>query len=413
MAKNHIITGLDLGTKSIKVLVAGKKNGSQELEVLEQSEIPSFGIRKGVVVNIDEVSKNIRELLFQLQQETGRKIEEVYVNVSGSHVCCTPSHGTIVVSRADQKISEEDINRVVQDAQAFSLPSNREIMDVYPRQFIVDGQEQIKEPLDMQGMRLEVEVLALCGFTPYLKNLTSAVLNAGLQILDINPSSLASARACLTPQQKELGVCLVDIGAGTTDLAVYEEGDLIHVAVFPIGSDHITNDIAVALKTDIDIAEKIKQEFGTCIWKGGKKKEKIELPKDASNGEPLVFSRKMLVGVIEARVSEIFNLVQKEIKGISRKGLLPAGVVLVGGGSKLPKMVELAKKELKLPARLGYPSGLVGLEKDSSWSTAAGLVLMGEDLISENRFKKYFSFEGEIFSKLKKISKKIFKIFIP
>jgi len=407
MAKNHIITGLDLGTKSIKVLVASYKNGSKELEVFGQSEIPSFGIRKGVVVNIDEVSKNIREIFLPLQQEIGRRIEDVYVNVSGSHIYCTPSHGTIVVSRADQRISEEDINRVIQDAQAFSLPSNKEIMDVYPREFIVDGQGQIKEPLDMQGVRLEAEVVTLCGFSPYLKNLTTAVLNAGLQVSDIIPSPLASARACLTPQQKELGVCLVDIGAGTTDLAIYEEGDLVHVAVFPIGSDHITNDIAIVLKTDIDIAEKIKREFGTCIWKGGKKK--IELSSDAENGESLIFSRKMLVGVIEARVSEIFNLIQKELKNLPSKGLLPAGIVLTGGGAKLPKIVELAKKELKLPARLGYPTGILGLERDSAWSTAVGLVLGVQDLLNENGVKGTSPLGKETLSKFKKI----FKIFIP
>jgi cell division protein FtsA len=409
MAKNHIITGLDLGTKSIKVLVAGKKPDSQELEVLSQVEIPSFGIRKGVIVNIDEVAKNIKEAISQVQQEIGRKIEDVYVNVSGGHLYCTPSHGTVIVSRADQKISEEDVNRVVQSAQAFSLPSNKEILDIYPREFIVDGQGQIKEPLDMQGVRLEVEVLALCGFSPYLKNLTSAVLDAGFQISDITPSPLASARAVLTPQQKELGVSVVDIGAGTCDLAVYEEGDLIHTAVFPIGSDHITNDIAVGLKTDIDIAEKIKQEFGACLWKGGKKKEKIELPKDSGNGEPLVFSQKTLVGIIEARTSEIFDLIQKELKNISPRGLLPAGVVLTGGGAKLPKIVELAKKELKLPCRLGFPVGLLGMERDSAWSTVGGLVLGGDDLLNEGGVIRASSLGKETFSRIKKI----FRIFIP
>ena len=197
MAKNHTIIGLDLGTKSIKLLVTGKSQGSSELEVLARGEVLSSGIRKGVVVNIDEVSKNIKEVAFRLQQEIGRKIEDVYVNVSGNHLCCTPSHGTIVVSRADQKISEEDVKRVVQDAQAFSLPFNREIMGVYPHEFIVDGQGQIKEPVDMQGVRLEVEVLALSGFSPYLKNLTSAVLEAGLQVSDVTPSSLACSTSSI------------------------------------------------------------------------------------------------------------------------------------------------------------------------------------------------------------------------
>ena len=409
MAKNQIITGLDLGTKSIKILAVEESSRSQELELLGQGEFPAFGIRRGAVVNVEEVSRCIQEVASQLQQEIGRKIEDIYINVSGNHIYCAPSQGTVVVSRADQKISEEDVKRVIQDAQAFSLPSNREIMDVYPLEFIVDGQGGIKTPLEMQGVRLEAKVLALCGFSPYLKNLTSSVLDAGFQILDITPSSLASARACLTPRQKELGACLIDMGAGTTDLAVYEEGDLIHFAVFPIGSDHITNDIAVGLRTDVDIAEKIKKEFGTCVWRGGDKKEKIELPKNSENGEPLVFSRKMLTRIIEARILEIFNLIQKELKKTAVKGRLPAGAVLTGGGVRLSKIVELAKKELKLPVRLGYPSGIAGLERNPAWSTAAGLVLRGYDFMEEKGAGPSSSWVKDMVSK----SKKILKILIP
>ncbi len=407
MAKNHrIITGLDIGTNLIKALAVTKRPGSEDLEVLGQVQLPSFGIRRGVVVNVDEVSKKIEETLSQLQQEIGQTIEEVYINVGGSHLFSKPSHGTVIVSRADQKISEEDINRVIQAAQAVSLPSNREILDVFPREFIVDGQGQIKEPQDMQGLRLEVEALLLSVFSPYLKNLTTAVLNAGFQISDIIPSALASARAVLTPSQKELGVCLIDIGGGTTDLAVYEEGDLIHLASLPVGSERITNDLAIGLKTDIEIAEQIKKEFGTCIFKGGDKKEKIELTGKSGHNEPLVFSYKMLVKIIEARVSEIFDLVQQELKKFSPKSLLPAGVVLTGGGSKLPKIVELAKKELKLPARIGVPRGIEGLEEDPCWGTVSGLVLGGQESESEG--------SREVLSRgiITKV-KKIFKIFIP
>lgn len=413
MAKAKIITGLDIGTNTIKALAVVKKSESKNLEVLSQVQLPSFGIRRGVVVNIDEVSKNIAEALSQLQQDIGQKVAkvaDVYINVGGSHIFSTLSHGTVIVSRADRKISEEDINRVIQAARAFPLPSNKEILEVFPREFIVDGQGQIKEPLKMEGVRLEVNVLALCAFSPYLKNLTSAVLSAGFQISDIIPSCLASSKAVLTPQQKELGVCLLDIGAGTTDLAVYEEGDLIHAAVFPIGSAHITNDIAVGLKIDIDIAEQIKREFGRCLLKGGNKKEKIELSQDSENSELLTFSHKMLVGVIEARVSEIFDLVQTELKKISPRGLLPAGVILTGGGAKLPKIVELAKKELKLPARVEAPQGWEGLEKDPVWSTVCGLVLGGQEQEERRRTNVWPS------SPAKGIGlkfKKIFKIFIP
>ncbi|MFH1841497.1 MAG: cell division protein FtsA [Candidatus Nealsonbacteria bacterium] len=412
MAKNRIITGLDIGTCSIKALSAIlKKPDFQEFEVLGNAEIISSGIRKGVVVNIEKASKDIGQVLSQLQADIGQKIDDVYVNIGGSHVFSTPSHGTVIVSRADQKISEEDVNRVIQASQAFSLPSNKEILDVFPREFIVDGQGEIKEPLGMQGLRLEAGVVLLCAFSPYLKNLTSAVLNAGYQVSDIVPSPLASSKAVLTPQQKELGVCLVDIGSGTVDLAVYEEGDLIHTAIFPVGSAHITNDLAIGLKTDIDVAEKIKKEFGRCVLKGGNKKEKIELPKDSGENESLIFSHKMLVDIIEARVFEIFDLIQKELKKISPKGSLPAGIVLTGGGAKLPKIVELAKKELKLPVRIGIPQGFTGLEGDSALSTVCGLVIGGMDFEEKSKILAGFSpgMKGNIGKRIRKI----FKIFIP
>jgi len=348
MAKTKIITGLDVGTYSIKALAAAKKNGFQDLDVLGLVEMPSFGVRRGVVFDVDKVSKNITAALSKLKQDIGQKIGDVYINIGGSHIFSTSSRGSVIVSRADKRISEEDVKRVVQAAQAFSLPSNNEILEVFPKEFIVDGQGQIKEPCEMQGLKLEAEVLSLCAFSPYIKNLTSAVLNAGFQIFDTIPSSLASSRAVLTPQQKELGVCLLDIGGGTTDFVIWQEGDLVHTAVFPIGSNHITNDLAVGLKTDIELAEQIKREFGSCCSRGGSKKEKI----DAGNGEILTFSHKALVNIIEARVSEIFDLVQTELKKVLAEGLLPAGVVLTGGGAKLPKIIDLAKKELKLPARI-------------------------------------------------------------
>lgn len=406
MSKVKVITGLDIGTHSIKALAAVKNPESEDLEVLGKVEIPSSGgVRRGVVVNIDKASKDISQCLTQLQQDINHKIENVYVNISGSHIFCTPSHGTVVVSRADQKISREDVERVVQAARVFSLPFNKEILEIFPREFIVDGQGKIKDPLDMQGLRLEAQVLALCGFAPFLKNLTAAVLNSGFQISDVTLSSLASSMTVLTPQQKELGVCLLDIGAGTTDMAVYEEGDLIHAAVFPIGSERITNDLAVGFKTDVDIAEQIKKQFGTCIRKGGSKKEKIDLS-ESDNPEVLTFSHKQLVSIIEARVSQIFDLAQKELKNLSLEGPLPAGIVLTGGAVKLPRIVELAKKEMKLPVRIGIPQWQ-NLEKDPSLSTVCGLVLASVGL-EEERWSSEVQKE-RITSKFKKM----FKIFLP
>jgi len=223
----------------------------------------------------------------------------------------------------------------------------------------------------MQGNRLETEVLVLAGFSPYKNNLTEAVLDADLQVSDTMPTPLASALSVLSPRQKELGVALLDIGAGTSELAVFEEGELTHLAVFPVGSANITNDIAIGLKTDVDVAEAIKIERGCCLFKGKDKKEKIE----AEDGETLVFSQKMLARIIEARMSQIFGEVQKELKKISKQGDLPAGIVLTGGGSKIPHTVELAKKEFKLPCRLGKPTCLSGLEDGQIFAAACGLVI--------------------------------------
>jgi len=400
MRRYHTITGLDVGTSKIKVLVA-QKGSESGLEVIASFQEPSMGIRRGVVVDVETASRVLENTFHNLQSQIDQRIDSVYINIGGAHLFCLPSHGTVAVSRADQKISEEDIERVLEAAQTFSLPLNKEILDVIPLNFIVDG-EKIKEALGMKGVRLEADVLVVGGFSPYLKNLSQTVLNAGFSIQDVIPSPLASARACLTPRQKELGVALLDIGAGTSGLAVFEEGNLIHLAILPIGSANITNDIAIALKTDIDIAELIKQKWGSCLLSKKEEKEKIEIKEP----EPLTLTRKMLNDVIAARVSEMFEQVNKELKEISKDNPLPAGVVLTGGGAKIPKIIELAKKELKLPCRIGKPQGFLNLEKDSSLSTVCGLILEGADAEMGVGVP---AFGRGIGSRIKKI----FQIFIP
>jgi len=403
MAKPYVITGLDIGSQNIKILVVSKEPKKERLEVVFRAQETSTGIRRGVVVDSAETSNILRSLISKVREKTGFKVDSVYLNVNGSHLFSTPSRGIISVSRADQKISKEDIDRVLQAAQTFSLASNREIFDVFPREFIVDGQGGIKEVLGLQGVRLEAEVLALGGFSPYLKNLTQTALDSDLQILDLVPSPIAAARAVLTEKQKGLGVAVLDIGAGTSGLAVFEEGDLIHSAILPIGSANITNDIAIGLKTDIDIAERIKTEYGTSLFTGSSKREKIEI----GGEEPLIFSHKFLSKIIALRIVEIFNEMNKELKKISREKLLPVGIVLTGGGAKLPKIIDLAKRELKLPVKTGKPRGIEGLEEDISLATVAGLVLLGSEWEGETKGST-FSGQG-LGSKLKRI----FKIFIP
>ena len=403
MPKANIITGLDIGSSTIKILVAQKKPGESDLEILSITEETSSGMRKGAVINPAEVSTILDRALRKTEEEINKKIDSVYVNINGSHIFSTTSRGLVSTSRADQKISAEDIERVLQAAQTFSLPFNREILEVFPKEFIIDGVKGIKEPLNLQGVRLEVEALILAGFAPYIKNLTTAVLNSGPQINDLVFSPLASARATLTPREKELGVCVLDIGAGTTGLAVFEEGELLHIAILPIGSSHITNDIAIFLKSDIEIAERIKLEFGNIFPESNKKtrQEKIKI----SEEETLVFSQKQLTKIITDRVSEIFGEVNQELKKISKQSLLPAGLVLSGGGAKLPKIRELAKKEFRLPCRIGRPKGFSPSQDDPALSTVCGLALGGLDL-EQRKFP--FSKEG-IGSKIKRI----FRIFIP
>ena len=387
MSKGNIVTGLDIGTNAIKALVAQKK--AKGWEVLSYAEIPSFGLRRGAVVDIEEVSKNVQMIISGIEKDCNRKVGPVFVNIGGSHIYVTPSDGIISVSRADQRISKEDVERVLQAARAINISSkNDEILDVIPREYIIDDQKGIKQPVDLTGMRLEAKVLLLCVFSPYFINLTQSVLNAKLKIDDVVPSPLAAAKSVLTPQQKELGVALIDIGANTTSLAVFEEGDLIHLVVFPIGSANITNDIAIGLKTEVAVAESIKKQYGICMLSKtdkdpGKKdqsRKKIEVFDRSSS---LFFTKKELVDIIEPRVSEILDLVQKELKKINRQELLPAGIVLTGGGAKIPKIKELTKETLKLACEIGIPKGIAGLQEDPSLATVAGLALGGVDSESD------------------------------
>ncbi|OHA63021.1 MAG: cell division protein FtsA [Candidatus Wildermuthbacteria bacterium RIFCSPHIGHO2_01_FULL_45_20] len=370
----QIIAGIDIGTHSIKMVVAHLREEGGELEVLGFGEESSSGVRKGAIVRPEEVSERIISLRNRLENITGQRMEGVFVNVGGTHIFTITSHGIVAVSRADGHISQEDVDRVLQAAQAFSLPSNKEILHVVPQQFLVDGEGNLKDVVGMKGVRLEADVLAVCGFSPYVKNVTEAVLGADLAVDDITPGSLMASSAVLTPQQKELGCAVLDLGAGTTSIAVYEEGELIHTAVFPVGSENITNDIAIGLRTEPHIAERVKIEYGSCQSAAkGKKMEKIEIPDD----DPLVFSRKILNHIIEARVKEIFQLVNKELKQIGKQGMLPGGIVLIGGGAKLPKIVDVARKDLKLTVKIGTARGIVSPQQDPAYLGVMGLLIDG------------------------------------
>ena len=411
MSRGQIVTGLDIGTSTIKILVAQKR--ADALDIVASASIPSFGLRRGVVMNIEETAKNIQRLVDDVQRDNNININSVFVNIGGSHLYVTPSDGVISVSRADQRISEEDVERVLQAARVINIPSNEEILDVFPKEFIIDDQKGIKQPEGLTGIRLEAKVILLCYFQSYFTNLTNAVWNAKLQTSDIVPSVLAAAEAVLTPQQKELGVALIDIGSDTTSLAVFEEGDLMHLAVFPLGSANITKDIAIGLKTEFDIAEDIKKQHGSCMYSktdAGKKaqiKKKIEI---FNNNASLSFTEKDLANIIEPRVCEILDLMQKELKKIGRQELLPGGIVLTGGGAKLPKIKELVRQQLKLTCEIGIIRGIENIQQDSALATVVGLVLGGAQMSKQgNSGAMALGFAKNFFLKFKKI----FMFFIP
>ena len=321
-----------------------------------------------------------------MERTSGLSVESAFVNLGGEHLGCRQSKGVIAVSRADGEISKEDSGRAVSAATAISLGANREIIQVVPRRFSVDNETAVKDPVGMSGVRLEVDVLLIDGASPYIKTLVKCLSEAGVDVEALVPSSLAAAKAVLDKRQKELGVLVLDMGAGATGFCVFEEGDLVDACVLPIGSGHITNDLAIGLRCDIDVAEKIKLQYGSVLAEEIGKKETIDLEKlGCESGQ---VSRQRVAEIIEARASEIFELAYKRLKQIDRAGLLPAGVMLTGAGVKLPGLVDLAKEKLRLPAQIGFPSGFEGIVDqvdDPSFATVLGLVFWSQEQNEEIR----------------------------
>lgn len=378
MAREQYIVGLDIGTQTIRV-VQGKVEDSGRINIIGASSVPAVGLRRGVIVDIDEAVSSISAALERVERMTGVPVSSANVAVGGNHIACIDSKGVIAVSRADGEISENDVIRVIDASQAISIPPNREVIHVIPKTFTLDGQAGIKDPLGMTGIRLEVETILIHGATPFLKNLQKAIMQAGLEIDQLVLSPVASAQAVLSKRQKELGVALVDLGAGTTSLAVYEENNLLHTAIIPIGSQHITNDIAIGLRCTIDTAEKVKLMYGGASAKLMDKLAEVDLSKiDPEETERIP---QTVVGeIIEARLEEIFDMVSRELKRIDRDGKLPAGIVLTGGGAALPGVVEYAKHRFRLPVSVGSPTEMdtvIDQVIDPSFATVVGLALWG------------------------------------
>ena len=379
MSKESFVVGLDIGTSKIKALIL-KRDSRGELELVRIFGENSLGVRKGTVEEPEKTSNIIRDLFLKINEELDEEFDSVFVNLSGSHLFAKDSHGLVSVSRADRKISKEDIARVLDAAQIINLPSNNKIFDVRPKSFSVDERKDIKDPYGLDGVRLEVDVLALGGFSPYILNTEKAIEGAGLEVTESVPSPLAAARAVLTEDQKQLGCAVLDIGAGISTMAVFKNSHLIYFSVLPIGSDDITSDIAVGLKISPEMAEKIKLEYGSCSLKGKDVKRKINIGEE----EPLEFSQKLLVKIISSRVSEIFEEANKEMKKVIQGKSLPSGIVLTGGGAKLSGILRLAKKDFCLYASLGVFHGPLKAEDDLSLATAYGLALLGVDSLENH-----------------------------
>lgn len=380
MPKEQYIVGLDVGTDTIRV-VQGKLEETGRINIIGAASVPANGLRKGVIVDIDEAVSSISAVLEKVERMTGVPVAHANVSVGGNHISCMDSKGVIAVSRADGEISENDVIRVIDASQAVSIPPNREVIHVIPKTFTLDGQSGIKDPIGMTGIRLEVETIIIHGALPFLKNLNKAITQAGLEVDQLVLSPLAAAQSVLNKRQKELGVALIDLGAGTTSLAVYEENNLIHTAIVPIGSMHITNDIAIGLRCTIDTAEKVKTLFGQASPAFVDKLAEIDMSKIDPEEETRI-SQKLVAEIIEARLEEIFDRITAELKRIDRDGKLPAGIVLTGGGAALPGAVEFAKHYLRLPVSIGVPSEtdtIIDQVVDPSFATVVGLSLWGSN----------------------------------
>lgn len=405
-AKNNLIASLDIGSSMVRMAVGqlvfnGYNDSQPDMQILGATEVLAEGMHKGAISSIEDVVSSISSCLEKMERTVGMPIDTVWVGVSGLHIMSQNSKGVVAASKADSEISEADVVRALEAARAISTPLNYEVLHVLPKRFSVDGQTGIKDPVGMTGIRLEVDAQIVLGASAQIKNLTKAIYRSGLEIEDLVLSILATSEAALTNRQKDLGVVIVDLGSSTTSLAIYEEGEILHSAILPIGSGSITNDIALGLRVSIEVAERIKIEYGGCFANTVSKKEEIDLY-ELGTGEHEMIKRKYLSEIIEARVEEIMQKIDGELRKVQRSGMLPAGVVFTGGGAKLPGLVDAAKQYLRLPATLGYPLNFISATdkiNDLSFVNVIGLVKWGSNMSRSSQKTN----KGGMLSGIKKI----------
>lgn len=393
MARGRIVSGIDIGTEKICTIIALVGEDPQKTNVIGVASTPSRGLRKSQIVDLEEAIEAITDSVEAAERMAGLNIQHAYVSVSGAHIASQNSKGVVAVSEPEGEITPGDVERVIEAARAVSLPSSREIMHVIPRDFAVDSQTGIKDPVGMTGVRLEAEAHLISGTTTALKNCSKAVQEVGINTQGLVFAGLASAHAVLSETEKELGVVLLDIGGGTSSLEVYVEGALAYSAVIPIGARNITNDLAIGMRISLQSAEKIKMYLSKTgleplappgtkaseVARIRKEFDTIDLEKIGIKEESITASRKALIeGIIRPRLNEVFNLVSQELKAKNLQNAIPAGLVITGGGAETVSILEAARRTLSLPARIGVPKGLNGLVDEliaPGYATATGLVL--------------------------------------
>ena len=372
----NLVVGLDIGTSKVLAIV-GEVTATGEVEVIGVGHHPSRGMKKGVVVNIESTVQSIQRAIEEAELMAGCQIKSVYAGIAGSHIRSINSHGTVAIK--DKEVGTNDVDRVIESARALAIPADQKVLHVLPQEFIIDGQEGIREPIGMSGVRLEAKVHIVTGAVSAAQNIVKCVRRCGLEVDDIILEQLASSLSVLTEDEKELGVCMVDIGGGTTDISVFTEGAIRHTSVIPIAGDQVTNDIAVALRTPTANAEEIKKKYGCALTQLATSDESIEVP-SVGDRPPRKLARQTLAEVIEPRIEELYGLVLAELRRSGFEDVIGSGIVLTGGSAKMEGMIDLAEEVFHMPVRLGIPQGVGGLSgvvHNPIYATGVGLVLFG------------------------------------
>ncbi len=390
MPKNNYIVGLDIGTKKTAAII-GEITEDKKIEIIGIGTTDSRGLRKGVVVNLEATVSAIKKAQEEAELMAGVEIDSAFVGISGAHIKSFNSRGVIAVSGKNKEINPEDIERVIDQSKTVSIPPDREIIHIIPQEFVVDEQDGIKDPLGMSGIKLEVNVHIVTSATTSVQNLKTCIERAGIEIERIVLNQIAASSSTLTHDEMELGVGMIDMGGGTTEVAIFERGSLWYTSIIPIGGDNFTNDIAVGLRTPIPEAERIKKKFGCVSSPPMDDEDTIEVPSVGRGKKPRILSRQLLADIIQPRAEEIFRLVDNDIKRMGYEKSLNSGIVITGGTALLEGLEEVAEEIFDLPVRRGDPSGIGGLAErvnTPDYAASVGLILFGYDQWKEKTLSK-------------------------